>query len=54
MLQLYDEIIYLQIISARHLMKSGRGIVSPFVEIEIAGTDYDATKCKTNTIGKTS
>ncbi|KAK3086130.1 hypothetical protein FSP39_013958 [Pinctada imbricata] len=38
------------IIGARHLVKSGRGIASPFVEIEIVGIDDDITKNKTTTI----
>lgn len=33
-------------------MKSGRGIVSPFVEVEIVSADYDSCKCKTATIRK--
>uniref|UniRef100_A0A8C6NTT6 1-phosphatidylinositol 4,5-bisphosphate phosphodiesterase gamma n=1 Tax=Nothobranchius furzeri TaxID=105023 RepID=A0A8C6NTT6_NOTFU len=36
------------VLGARHLPKHGRGIVSPLVEIEICGTDYDSTKVKTN------
>lgn len=32
-------------------MKVGRGIASPFVEVEIAGCDYDCNKYKTNTKG---
>lgn len=40
----------IKVIAARHLMKSGRGIVSPFVEIEIVGADYDNCKYKTGTI----
>lgn len=39
-------------IAAKHIMKSGRGIVSPFVEVEVIGTEYDASKCKTNIIRK--
>lgn len=39
----------LTIIAARHLNKSGRGIASPFVEVEIVGTPYDNTKFKTET-----
>lgn len=30
-------------------MKSGRGIASPFVEVEIVGAPYDNTKFKTET-----
>ncbi|KAK8783444.1 hypothetical protein V5799_010196 [Amblyomma americanum] len=40
----------IKVIAARHLMKSGRGIVSPFVEIEIVGADYDSCRYKTGTI----
>lgn len=39
-------------IAAKHIMKYGRGIVSPFVEVEIIGTEYDASKYKTNIIRK--
>ena len=40
------------IIGARHLMgsKSKRGLVSPFVEIEIVGSDYDCQKMKTRVV----
>lgn len=34
--------INLRIIGARHLNKSGRGIASPFVEVEVIGADFDA------------
>uniref|UniRef100_A0A8C4N6U6 1-phosphatidylinositol 4,5-bisphosphate phosphodiesterase gamma n=1 Tax=Equus asinus asinus TaxID=83772 RepID=A0A8C4N6U6_EQUAS len=37
----------LQVLGARHLPKNGRGIVCPFVEIEVAGAEYDSTKQKT-------
>ncbi|XP_064641817.1 1-phosphatidylinositol 4,5-bisphosphate phosphodiesterase gamma-1-like isoform X2 [Lineus longissimus] len=38
------------IIGARHLTKTGRGIVSPFVEVEVVGADYDnQNKYKTGT-----
>ncbi len=30
--------------------KTGRGMVSPFVEVEICGADYDNAKFKTKTI----
>lgn len=30
--------------------KSGRGMISPFVEVEIQGAQYDAAKFKTKTI----
>lgn len=39
----------LTVIAARHLVKSGRGIASPFVEVEIVGAPYDNTKFKTET-----
>ncbi|RWS14778.1 1-phosphatidylinositol 4:5-bisphosphate phosphodiesterase gamma-1-like protein [Dinothrombium tinctorium] len=42
--------LIINIIAARHLMKNGRGIVSPFVEIEIVGLEYDSVKLKTSTI----
>ena len=42
----------LQIIGARHLVKTGRGIASPFVEVEVVGADYDPiNKYKTGTKG---
>ena len=42
----------LQIIGARHLVKSGRGIASPFVEVEVVGAEYDSNnKYKTGTKG---
>jgi phosphatidylinositol phospholipase C gamma-1 len=41
--------IDLTIIGARHLPKSGRGIASPFVEVEIIGCSYDCNKYKTST-----
>ncbi|KAK7474992.1 hypothetical protein BaRGS_00033739 [Batillaria attramentaria] len=37
------------ILGARHLVKSGRGIASPFLEIEIAGLQCDNQKFKTGT-----
>ncbi|CAG2116440.1 unnamed protein product, partial [Medioppia subpectinata] len=40
----------IKVLGARHLMKSGRGIICPLVEVEIVGTDYDAHKQKTTTI----
>ncbi len=41
-----------QMIGARHMMKSGRGISSPFVEVEVVGADYDCNKYKTGTFRK--
>ena len=31
-----------QILGARHLPKAGRGISSPFVEVEVVGAPYDS------------
>ncbi|XP_041375905.1 1-phosphatidylinositol 4,5-bisphosphate phosphodiesterase gamma-1-like isoform X2 [Gigantopelta aegis] len=39
----------INIIGARHIVKSGRGIASPFVEIEIVGMECDNQKFKTGT-----
>jgi len=41
-----------RIIGARHLMgnKNRRGLVSPFVEIEVVGSDYDNQKVKTRVV----
>lgn len=42
--------ISIRIIAARHLTKSGRGIVSPFVEVEVVGAEPDTgNKYKTQT-----
>jgi hypothetical protein len=43
--------IGIQVLGARHLLKSGRGYTCPFVEIEIAGTETDNSKFKTMKIG---
>lgn len=40
----------IRVIAARHLMKSGRGIVSPFVEVEVVGSDLEPNKYKTGII----
>ncbi|XP_029467242.1 1-phosphatidylinositol 4,5-bisphosphate phosphodiesterase gamma-1 isoform X2 [Rhinatrema bivittatum] len=40
--------ISIEVLGARHLPKNGRGIVCPFVEIEVCGADYDNTKQKTD------
>lgn len=42
----------IRIIGARHLMgsKNRRGLVSPFVEVEVVGSDYDNQKLKTRVI----
>ncbi|XP_063311785.1 1-phosphatidylinositol 4,5-bisphosphate phosphodiesterase gamma-1 isoform X2 [Pelobates fuscus] len=39
--------VYIEVLGARHLPKNGRGIVCPFVEVEICGADYDNAKQKT-------
>ncbi|KAM9589540.1 1-phosphatidylinositol 4,5-bisphosphate phosphodiesterase gamma-1 isoform 1-T1 [Trichechus inunguis] len=39
--------ICIEVLGARHLPKNGRGIVCPFVEIEVAGAEYDNIKQKT-------
>ncbi|CAL1272763.1 unnamed protein product [Larinioides sclopetarius] len=38
-----------QIIAARHLMKTSKGIVSPFIEVEFVGAEYDCYHFKTST-----
>ena len=46
-------LLFLQILAARHLEKTGRSIASPFIEVEIIGIERDnAQKYKTQTIGK--
>uniref|UniRef100_A0A8C5B7W0 1-phosphatidylinositol 4,5-bisphosphate phosphodiesterase gamma n=1 Tax=Gadus morhua TaxID=8049 RepID=A0A8C5B7W0_GADMO len=42
--------IQLQVLGARHLPKTGRSIVCPFVEVEISGADYDSCKSKTDVV----
>lgn len=37
----------IQLLGARHLPKHGRGIVSPLVEVEVCGAEYDIDKQKT-------
>lgn len=42
----------LQVIGARHLVKAGRGMASPFVEVEVVGCEYDNhNRYKTKTQG---
>ncbi|XP_041986907.1 1-phosphatidylinositol 4,5-bisphosphate phosphodiesterase gamma-1 isoform X2 [Aricia agestis] len=44
-------IVSLRVIAARHLAKSGRGTASPFVEVEIFGTEQDSgLKLATKTV----
>ncbi|KAG8331176.1 hypothetical protein J6590_046501 [Homalodisca vitripennis] len=43
--------VSIQVIAARHLIRSGRGTTSPFVDIELLGADYDTgTKLTTKTV----
>lgn len=53
---LYDQqmyTMYLKIIGARHLIRSGRSTTSPFVEVEIVGAEFDSgIKLTTKTICK--
>ncbi|XP_036100376.1 1-phosphatidylinositol 4,5-bisphosphate phosphodiesterase gamma-1 isoform X3 [Molossus molossus] len=44
--------ICIEVLGARHLPKNGRGIVCPFVEIEVAGAEYDNSKQKTEFVGE--
>uniref|UniRef100_A0A3B5LEK9 1-phosphatidylinositol 4,5-bisphosphate phosphodiesterase gamma n=1 Tax=Xiphophorus couchianus TaxID=32473 RepID=A0A3B5LEK9_9TELE len=37
----------IEVLGARHLPKHGRGIVSPLIEIEVCGADFDNDKQKT-------
>ncbi|XP_031560507.1 1-phosphatidylinositol 4,5-bisphosphate phosphodiesterase gamma-1-like isoform X2 [Actinia tenebrosa] len=39
----------LTVFGCRHLVKSGRGIASPFVEVEVVGAPYDCAKFRTET-----
>ncbi|XP_056403623.1 1-phosphatidylinositol 4,5-bisphosphate phosphodiesterase gamma-1 [Hyla sarda] len=43
-------IICVEILGARHLPKNGRGIVCPFVEVEVCGAEYDNAKVKTEIV----
>ncbi|XP_034978886.1 1-phosphatidylinositol 4,5-bisphosphate phosphodiesterase gamma-1 isoform X1 [Zootoca vivipara] len=42
--------ISVEVLGARHLPKNGRGIVCPFVEVEVSGADYDNAKQKTEMV----
>lgn len=45
--------ISIRVIGTRHLSRLGRGTASPFVEVEIVGTEFDAgNKLKTKPICK--
>jgi len=39
-----------RVMGARHLMRPGRGLVSPFVEVEVIGAEYDCVKHKTKVV----
>lgn len=41
--------ISIQIIGGRHLVRTGRGICSPLVEVEVVGIDSDWAKFRTST-----
>ncbi len=43
-------LIKVRIVSARHLVKPGKGVASPFVEMEIMGVDGDHAKYKTRVV----
>ncbi|XP_064247846.1 1-phosphatidylinositol 4,5-bisphosphate phosphodiesterase gamma-1 isoform X1 [Passer domesticus] len=42
--------ISIEVLGARHLPKNGRGIVCPFVEVEVSGAEYDNAKHKTEIV----
>lgn len=45
-------LVTLRVIAARHLYKPGRGMASPFVEVEVSGAEYDSgVKLLTKTVG---
>ncbi|GBM65181.1 1-phosphatidylinositol 4,5-bisphosphate phosphodiesterase gamma-1 [Araneus ventricosus] len=41
----------IKVIAARHLRKKSKGIVSPFIEVELVGAEYDCYHFKTSTKG---
>ncbi|MEE6506582.1 hypothetical protein FKM82_007739 [Ascaphus truei] len=43
-------IVCIEVLGARHLPKNGRGIVCPFVEVEVCGAEYDNAKQKTDIV----
>ena len=46
------KVVYAQLIGARHLVKAGRGIACPFVELEFVGCEFDSdNKYKTSPAG---
>ena len=45
------KLLVIRILAARHLTrKSRKGMVSPYIEVEICGADYDNAKYKTKTV----
>ncbi|MGH0155175.1 UNVERIFIED_CONTAM: hypothetical protein FKN15_053256 [Acipenser sinensis] len=40
--------VQIEVLGARHLPKNGRSIVSPLIEIEVCGAEYDSGKQKTD------
>ncbi|CAL8091033.1 unnamed protein product [Orchesella dallaii] len=52
--EMCNQLLHIEIISARHLEKEGcgHGRLSPMVEIEVVGVDADCRKLKTQTISK--
>ena len=45
-------VLEVRVLAARHLTrKTGRGMISPYVEVEICGSEYDDLKLKTKTVG---
>lgn len=42
--------VSIEVLGARHLPKNGRGIVCPFVEVEVSGAEYDSAKQKTEIV----
>ena len=39
-----------RVMGARHLMRSSKSLVSPFVEVEVIGAEYDCVKHKTKVV----
>lgn len=45
--------VAIRLFGARHLSRTGKGTISPFVDVEIVGADYDtAVKLTTKTISR--
>jgi len=41
-----------RVLAGRHLSRAGRGITSPFVDVEIIGANFDNSKITTKTVSK--